>query len=1295
MYVAISDGYFDAHGNQGAAANATFTVDATGPAAPTFAPADGDTAGPGTEITLTFAEALRKDAAGAELANTDLAAILTLKTTDASGTDIAFAASIDAAKKVITLDPTSDLAAGDVYVAISNAHFDAHGNQGAAADATFTVDATGPAAPTFAPADGDTAGPGTEITLTFAEALRKDAAGAELANTDLAAILTLKTTDASGTDIAFAASIDAAKKVITLDPTSDLAAGDVYVAISNAHFDAHGNQGAAANATFTVDATGPAAPTFAPADGDTAGPGTDITLTFAEALRKDAAGAELANTDLAAILTLKTTDASGTDIAFSASIDAAKKVITLDPTSDLAAGDVYVAISNAHFDAHGNQGAAANATFTVDATGPAAPTFAPADGDTAGPGTDITLTFAEALRKDAAGAELANTDLAAILTLKTTDASGTDIAFAASIDAAKKVITLDPTSDLAAGDVYVAISDGYFDAHGNQGAAANATFTVDATGPAAPTFAPADGDTAGPGTDITLTFAEALRKDAAGAELANTDLAAILTLKTTDASGTDIAFAASIDAAKKVITLDPTSDLAAGDVYVAISNAHFDAHGNQGAAANATFTVDATGPAAPTFAPADGDTAGPGTEITLTFAEALRKDAAGAELANTDLAAILTLKTTDASGTDIAFAASIDAAKKVITLDPTSDLAAGDVYVAISNAHFDAHGNQGAAANATFTVDATGPAAPTFAPADGDTAGPGTDITLTFAEALRKDAAGAELANTDLAAILTLKTTDASGTDIAFAASIDAAKKVITLDPTSDLAAGDVYVAISDGYFDAHGNQGAAAEATFTVDATGPAAPTFAPADGDTAGPGTDITLTFAEALRKDADGAELANADLAAILTLKTTDASGTDIAFSATIDAAKKVITLDPTSDLAAGDVYVAISDGYFDAHGNQGAAASATFTVDATGPAAPTFAPADGATAGPGTDITLTFAEALRKDAAGAELANTDLAAILTLKTTDASGTDIAFAASIDAAKKVITLDPTSDLAAGDVYVAISNAHFDAHGNQGAAANATFTVDATGPAAPTFAPADGDTAGPGTDITLTFAEALRKDAAGAELANTDLAAILTLKTTDASGTDIAFAASIDAAKKVITLDPTSDLAAGDVYVAISDAHFDAHGNQGAAANATFTVDATGPAAPTFAPADGDTAGPGTDITLTFAEALRKDAAGAELANTDLAAILTLKTTNASGTDIAFSASIDAAKKVITLDPSSRPSPRATCTWRSRTATSTRTATRVRRPTPPSRWTPAVRRRRRSPRPTATPPARARTSR
>ena len=160
-------------------------------------------------------------------------------------------------------------------------------------------------------------------------------------------------------------------------------------------------------------------------------------------------------------------------------------MITLDPDADLAEGPVYVAITSAYFDAAGNQGSAANATFTVD-TSVAAPVFSPADGTAVTSATgNITLSFGEAIRKNNTGGELADSDLGGLLTLKKRDSTGDDINFTASIDAAKRVITLDPDADLAEGPVYVAITNGYFDAQGNQGSAASATFRVDTTGPSA------------------------------------------------------------------------------------------------------------------------------------------------------------------------------------------------------------------------------------------------------------------------------------------------------------------------------------------------------------------------------------------------------------------------------------------------------------------------------------------------------------------------------------------------------------------------------------------------------------------------------------------------------------------------------------------------------------------------------------------------------------------------------------------------------------------------------------------
>ncbi len=349
--------------------------------------------------------------------------------------------------------------------------------------------------------------------------------------------------------------------------------------------------------------------------------------------------------------------------------------------------------------------------------------------------------------------------------------------------------------------------------------------------------------------------------------------------------------------------------------------------------------------------------------------------------------------------------------------------------------------------NAPTTVSA-----PTFSPVSGATVtDAGTNITLTFGEAIKRTAGGADFTtHAHLAAVLTLKVSNNSGADIPYAATINSAKTVITINPSSDLVDGQVYVAISTGYYDTNGNQGTAATATFTVDTTGVAAPTFSPVSGATVtDAGTNITLTFGEAIKRTAGGADFTtHAHLAAVLTLKVSNNSGADIPYAATINSAKTVITINPSSDLVDGQVYVAISTGYYDTNGNQGTAATATFTVDTTGVAAPTFSPVSGATVtDAGTNITLTFGEAIKRTAGGADFTtHAHLASVLTLKVSNNAGADIAYAATINSAKTVITINPSSDLVDGQVYVAISNAYYDANGNQSTAAAATFTVDTT---------------------------------------------------------------------------------------------------------------------------------------------------------------------------------------------------------------------------------------------------------
>ena len=111
-------------------------------------------------------------------------------------------------------------------------------------------------------------------------------------------------------------------------------------------------------------------------------------------------------------------------------------------------------------------------------------------------------------------------------------------------------------------------------------------------------------------------------------------------------------------------------------------------------------------------------------------------------------------------------------------------------------------------------------------------------------------------------------------------------------------------------------------------DVTAPSV-TISPAGGATGvSSSSNITLDFDETVRNIDDSA-LTDANVDALITLKNTDAYGTDIPFDATISG--NVITINPTTDLSSAQmVYVAIGATVEDAADNAITPASATFTA-----------------------------------------------------------------------------------------------------------------------------------------------------------------------------------------------------------------------------------------------------------------------------------------------------------------------------------------------------------------------------
>ena len=119
-----------------------------------------------------------------------------------------------------------------------------------------------------------------------------------------------------------------------------------------------------------------------------------------------------------------------------------------------------------------------------------------------------------------------------------------------------------------------------------------------------------------------------------------------------------------------------------------------------------------------------------------------------------------------------------------------------------------------------------------------------------------------------------------------------------------------IYVAIGATVEDSSGNANTSSSITFTaIDSITPSL-TFSPINSATnVANDSNITITFSEAIRNTDDSA-LTDSNIDSLITLKETNSSGSDIAFDATIDSDKKIITINPDSDFSSEQViYVAI--------------------------------------------------------------------------------------------------------------------------------------------------------------------------------------------------------------------------------------------------------------------------------------------------------------------------------------------------------------------------------------------------
>ena len=320
-------------------------------------------------------------------------------------------------------------------------------------------------------------------------------------------------------------------------------------------------------------------------------------------------------------------------------------------------------------------------------------------------------------------------------------------------------------------------------------------------------------------------------------------------------------------------------------------------------------------------------------------------------------------------------------------------------------------------------------------------------LTITFNEPVRK-LDDSPITPGDLATLVELKLTNNAGAGVGFAATINGANTIISIDPDpTDLSNNTLYYLEINPVEDGSNNATTASNITFrTPDTVPPAIQSSVPANGATGvSETTGITITLTELIRR-ADNTNLDNTNIDALITLRETDALGTAVTFNATINAGDNIVTIDPTPTLKSNQLYYVAITGVEDGNNNliSPDPAFITFTTGDSQPPVPTFNPADASNGhSVSGNLTITFNEPIRK-LDDSPITPGDLATLVELKITNDAGVGVGFAASIDVTNTIITIDPTLNLTGGQLYYLEINPVEDALDHASAAINIDFTTE-----------------------------------------------------------------------------------------------------------------------------------------------------------------------------------------------------------------------------------------------------------
>ncbi|NTW51167.1 MAG: S8 family serine peptidase [Chlorobiaceae bacterium] len=431
---------------------------------------------------------------------------------------------------------------------------------------------------------------------------------------------------------------------------------------------------------------------------------------------------------------------------------------------------------------------------------------------------------------------------------------------------------------------------------------------------------------------------------------------------------------------------------------------------------------------------------------------------------------------------------------------------------------------------ARIISDVFAPTVRSFSPSDGSSnVALATNIVLTFSEPVKAGAGKIEIHSGSATGAVFESFNVATSSRISFSGS------TLTIDPVKNLSNNTQYfVTLSKGtVVDLVGNSYAGTSTydfrTFAGDIVAPTVRSFTPSDGSTnVALATNIILTFSESVKAGSGVIEIHSGSATGAVFESFNVATSSRIAFSGT------TLTIDPVNNLSNNTQYfVTLSKGtVLDIAGNSYAGTSTydfkTIVGDIVAPTVTSFTPADGSTGiAVGTNISLTFSESVKAGTGLIEIHSGSATGSVVESFNVATSGRLAFSGT------TLTIDPVNNLANNTQYYVTlgTGAVADLAGNSYAGTSTydfkTVAADTTAPTVTSFTPVDGTTGvAVGTNITLTFSEAVKAGAGLIEIHSGSTTGSVLESFNVASSSRLAFSGS------KLVIDPVNSLANNTQY-------------------------------------------------------------------------------------------------------------------------------------------------------------------